>query len=93
MDLSHLDDNLKLKFKNFLRLNPDIFDCSVLVLPGWDTTMHTLKLSDDIPINLSAYRTLYNLNGEQDKQINLLLEAKILVPAHSQYLLPVILVK
>ena len=93
IDLSHLDDTLKQRVKCFLNQNSDIFASSVLDLPGCSTVMHTLKLADDSPVKSSAYRVPYSLRGELDRQLNLLLEAKILVPSNSQYSTPVILVK
>ena len=93
IDLSHLDDNLKVRLQNFLKENSDVFASSVLDLPGCDTVLHTLKLTDDTPVKSSAYRVPYSLRDEMDRQINLLVEAKILIPSNSPYSSPVILVK
>lgn len=69
-----------------------MFASLVLDLPGCSPVMCTLKVADDTPVRSGPYRVSFCLREELDRQINLLVEAKILVPPNSQYALPVILV-
>lgn len=78
--------------KKKLNLNSDVFASSVLDLTGCSTIMHILKVADDTAVRSSPYRLHYNLKEELDRQINLLVETKTLVPSNSQYACPVILV-
>lgn len=92
-DLKHLANPLKNKVKHFLDKNSDVFAASVLDLPGCSTVLHSINLTDNIPVKSKAYRVPYNLRDEMNEQINTLLEAGILIPSTSDYSAPVMLVK
>ena len=91
--LDHLDHDVKIRLEEFLKKNSDVFAASVFDLPGCSSVMHEIKLHDHEPVNCRPYRVPYNLRKEMDEQLNILLEANIIVPSNSNYASPVLLVK
>lgn len=92
-DLEHLTPRLKKRVQAFLSENSDVFAASVLDLPGCDTLVHEIKLTDETPVKSRPYRVPYNLRGEMEEQLNILLESGIIVPSTSDFSSPVMLVK
>ena len=58
-----------------------------------DLAMHNIQTSDDVPVNLPAYRTPIHLKEKAIKLVKDMLEQGIIKHSNSNYSSPVILVK
>lgn len=92
-ETDHLNEEDRVKLIEFLEKNKSVFAFSVLDLPGCDAIEHQIKLTDDVPVKKRPYRVPYHLRDEMERQLNVLIEAKILEPSTSAYSAPIMLVK
>lgn len=92
-ELSALDKNLKQRLIEVLLKHKNAFARSTRELTGAKTQPHRIILEHENPIKCPIYKVPYQLRDEMRRQINDLLEAKIISPSNSQYNAPTLFVK
>ena len=93
IDSSEISESQLTQFKQFLERNRDVFAANVSELGNSNIAEHTIRVTDEIPIKSSPYRTSPLAKEEIEKHINELLDNGIIQESNSAWSSPVILVK
>ena len=95
-DLTHSDipENKKIRLKQFLKENKQVFASNLKELGQTDRYRHRIETVDNAPgVKMPFYRQPPHLQKETDRQITELLENKIIVPSTSSWFSPILLLK
>lgn len=91
LDSSDMTNDQKQKFLKFLNVNRDVFAADLSELGKCNIGEHKIETTDNIPIRVPPYRATPKVKAEIEKQIDKMLDNKIIEPSTSPYNSPVVL--
>ena len=77
----------------FLYKNKDLFAADITELPGSQIMTHHFETTTEVPIRQRQFRLPPHLENEMQRQVDKLLDAKIITPSTSPWNSPVFLIK
>ena len=90
---NELTDDQFHKLSAFLFDNKDLFASDVTDLPGSNIMVHHFDTTTEVPVRQKQFRLPPHLEDEMERQVDKLVEAKIITPSLSCWNSPVFLIK